>query len=332
MTDSQLILRCIDLARNSQYYVAPNPMVGAVLTDKEGKIISEGWHMRYGGPHAEVNCLRHISDGSGCTLYVNLEPCSHFGKTPPCADLIISKHIRRVVCGMLDPNPLVAGNGVKKLRDAGIEVLVGVEEKACRQLNKRFLMLQEHKRPYIILKWAQTADGFIDMSREAKSGKPLVLSNELTKQIVHKMRAENMAIMVGTNTVLQDNPRLWTTRWPGRSPIRVTIDRHNRLPQDARIFDRSKTDYAPLPPYIVYRDQTDWPYIVEDLGEKGIHSILVEGGATLLNHILGTGLYDEVHVEVAPICIGTGVKGPEYTLPDTYTDCIDGAKIYEVYR
>ena len=332
MEYANYIAHCIEIARRGEYFVAPNPMVGAVLVrNSDGEILAEGWHERYGEGHAEVNCFQNweitrsrdheITNLKDCTLFVSLEPCSHYGKTPPCAKLIIEKGVGRVVVGMLDPNPLVAGKGVQMLRDAGIEVIVGVLEKECRELNKRFLCLHEKHRPYIILKWAQTIDGFIDIKRT--NGSPLKISTPATKEIVHRMRAENMAIMVGTNTVLLDNPRLLNTHWEGRNPIRVTIDRHNRIPADARIFsDESET--------IVYRECTDWPYILSDLAKRNIHSILVEGGLTLLTHILETGIWDEMHVEVAPeLTIGDGVKAPKVTLPSAYEE-IDGHRLYTI--
>jgi len=330
MEYANYIAHCIEIARRGEYFVAPNPMVGAVLVDSNGTIIAEGWHEKYGEGHAEVNCFRHLETSkyrdlemSKCTLFVSLEPCSHYGKTPPCAKLIIEKGVGRVVVGMLDPNPLVAGKGVQMLRDAGIEVIVGVLEDQCRELNKRFLCLHEKHRPYVILKWAQTSDGFIDIKRT--SGSPIKISTPATKEIVHRMRAENMAIMVGTNTVLLDNPRLLNTHWTGRNPIRVTIDRHNRIPADARIFsDESET--------IVYRDRTDWPFILSDLASRNIHSILVEGGTTLLNHILETGIWDEIHIEVAPeLTIGDGVKAPQIPLPDTF-ETVDGHRLYTIKK
>ena len=337
MEYANYIAYCIEIARRGEYYVAPNPMVGAVLVDENGQIIAEGWHEKYGEAHAEVNCFRHFEESkyrdvelSKCTLFVSLEPCSHYGKTPPCAKLIIEKEVGRVVVGMLDPNPLVAGKGVQMLRDAGIEVVVGVLENECRELNKRFLCLHEKHRPYVILKWAQTGDGFIDSIRHRESGNPtehlngaLAISTPETKKLVHKMRAENMAIMVGTNTVLLDNPRLLNTHWEGRHPIRVTLDRHNRIPADARIFsDETET--------IVYRERTDWPFVVDDLAKRNIHSILVEGGATLLNHILETGIWDEIHIEVAPeLSIGNGVAAPKISLPDNYEQ-VDGHKLYTI--
>ena len=345
MNYEKYIARCIEIAKRGEYYVAPNPMVGAVLVGN-GEILAEGWHEQYGGPHAEVNCFRNLDmssylhiDMSKCTLFVSLEPCSHYGKTPPCAKLIIEKGVGKVVVGMLDPNPLVAGKGVAMLREAGIEVEVGVLENECRELNKRFLCLHEKHRPYVILKWAQTADGYIDVRRsnvrstkEAENGQgethlngALAISTMKTKEMVHKMRAENMAIMVGTNTVIMDNPRLLNTHWEGRNPIRVTIDRHGRIPADARIF-------GPEAETIVYRERTDWPFITGDLAKRGIHSILVEGGTTLLNHILETGIWDEIHVEVAPeITIGEGVAAPAITLPERYEE-VDGHRLYTIKK
>ena len=334
--DEKYIYRCLQLARLGEYYVAPNPMVGAVLVSQSGEILGEGWHEQYGGPHAEPNCIRNAEqahpqgiDYQSCTLYVSLEPCSHYGKTPPCAELIINKGISRVVIGMLDPNPQVAGRGVRMLQEAGIEVRVGVLESECLQLNKRFVCLHTKHRPYVILKWAQTADGYIDVQRDG--GSPLVISTPLTKQLVHQQRAENMAIMVGTRTALLDNPRLLNTRWSGRHPIRICLDRHNVLPADSRIF----SDDAPT---IVYRDNTDWQYIIQDLAQRNISSVLVEGGATLLQHILDSGIYDEVHIEVSRFTMSqlagsdqVGVAAPNYALRSS-AQLIDGNQVYVDYR
>ena len=339
MEYANFIARCIEIARRGEYFVAPNPMVGAVLVrNSDEQILAEGWHEKYGEGHAEVNCFKKVESREprvesfkDCTLFVSLEPCSHYGKTPPCAKLIIEKGVGRVVVGMLDPNPLVAGKGVAMLREAGIEVVVGVMETECRELNKRFLCLHEKHRPYVILKWAQTADGFLDRKRTVSSQSSavshlngaLTISTPKTKEIVHRMRAENMAIMVGTNTVLLDNPRLLNTHWEGRNPIRVTLDRHNRIPADARIFsDDIET--------IVYRDRTDWPFVLSDLAARNIHSILVEGGAKLLHHILETGIWDEIHIEVAPeLTIGEGVPAPEVPLPETF-ELVDGHRLYTI--
>ena len=345
MEYANFIARCIEIARRGEYFVAPNPMVGAVLVrNSDEAVLAEGWHEKFGEAHAEVNCFKNfekriadsrqsLADYKNCTLFVSLEPCSHYGKTPPCAKLIIEKGVGRVVVGMLDPNPLVAGNGVRMLREAGIEVVVGVLEHECRELNKRFLCLHEKKRPYVILKWAQTADGFVDKKRtvegadgpitDAHLNGALAISTPETKRLVHKMRAENMAIMVGTRTVLLDNPRLLNTHWEGRNPVRVTVDRHHLIPSDARIFSDG-TDT------IVYRDRTDWSFVLADLAQRNIHSVLVEGGPTLLAHILDTDLWDEMHIEIAPeLTIGDGVPAPRVDLPDNF-ELVDGHRLYTV--
>lgn len=334
-TDEKYMARCLQLAKLGEYYVAPNPMVGALLVEMStGNIVGEGWHRQWGGAHAEVNCFldvkrRHeraesIPDMKDCCLYVSLEPCSHYGKTPPCAKLIIEKGVGRCVCGHLDPNPLVAGRGVNMLREAGIEVVVGVLEQECRALNKRFLCLQEKHRPYVILKWAESADGMMDIVRtEDNPGNgPIVLSNPLTKQVAHKMRAENMAIMVATHTAILDNPRLQTTRWTGRNPLRVLLDIHHRVPVTNRIFSEGAET-------VVY-DTPDWQSILKDLVSRGVHSIIVEGGAQWLRTIMDTGIYDELHIEVAPVTIGEGVKAPKVTLPDTPDTIVYGNAIYTI--
>ena len=336
MDYAKYIHRCLQIARNGAYYVAPNPMVGAILVrNADEKVLSEGWHQQYGGPHAEVNCLQGIQDKGhkikdlrDCTLFVNLEPCSHYGKTPPCAKLLIDRGVGRVVVGMQDPNEKVAGRGIQMLREAGIEVIVGVEEEACRELNKRFICLHEKKRPYVVLKWAQSSDGFVDNRNFSFINfqidhQPLVLSTPLTKQLVHQMRAENMAIMVGTHTALADDPRLLTTRWSGRNPIRVVLDRKGVLPADSKIFSAEAET-------IVYREQTDWAFVLQDLARRGIHSVLVEGGPTLHKHILESGVWDEIHVEVAPeLVCGKGTKAPCVVLP-TEGKKIDGHICYTI--
>ena len=332
MQDDIYMYRCLQLARIGEYYVAPNPMVGAVLVYRNGQqeyIVGEGWHRQYGGTHAEVNCFQDAEQHkdstwsmSGCTLYVSLEPCSHWGKTPPCADLIIKKGVKRVVIGCPDPNPLVSGQGIEKLRNAGIEVIVGILQAQCHQLNKRFMCLQEQQRPYITLKWAETADGYID--RKRTDGKPVVISTPVTKQLVHQQRAENMAIMVGTRTAILDNPSLRTTRWSGRNPIRIVLDRHHAVCHNCKLF-------SPDAETIVY-ENTNWTHILTDLAQRHIHSLLVEGGTTLINYILSTGLYDEVHIEVSNTKLDittdeNGVKAPMYKTC-TYPRIVDGHRIY----
>ena len=322
------IRRCLQLARLGEYYVAPNPMVGAVLVhvDSAGhdEIVAEGWHKEYGGPHAEVNCLREAEEKGivsfeDCTLYVSLEPCSHYGKTPPCARLLIEKKIPRVVIGCMDPNEQVSGRGVRMLHNAGIEVVTGVLEDECRALNKRFMCLHEKHRPYVILKWAQTADGFLDYKE--RGDKPLVISNAVTKQLVHQMRAENMAIMVGTRTALLDNPRLLTTRWSGRNPVRVLPDRHHVVPRDFRIFSTESET-------VVYESNTDWQYILADLAGRGIHSLMVEGGRIWLDTVIESGVWDEMHIEVSPLRIGEGVPAPKIQLPAVPQGRVEGHLLY----
>ncbi len=329
MSDNEIYMhRCLQLARAGEYYVSPNPMVGAVLVLGD-RIIGEGYHRRYGGPHAEVEAFGSVDRSvypscENATLYVSLEPCSHYGKTPPCVDLILREGVRHVVVGCLDPNPCVSGRGVSKLREAGVEVTVGVLEPQCRRLNRRFLCLHEKHRPYIVLKWAQTADGYMGYTAEqiAQRGDRLRISNAVTKQIVHKMRAENMAIMVGTNTAVQDDPRLLVTHWTGRNPIRIVVDRHGRLPLESHLLsDEAET--------IVYRDNTDWAYILQDLASRQIHSVLVEGGRTLLQTIIDSGIYDEVYVEVGPMKVGSGVEAPKIPLPIEPAMNIEGHLLYE---
>ena len=228
--DEKYIRRCIQLARNGMCNAAPNPMVGAVIVHND-RIIGEGYHARCGEGHAEVNAIRSVKDESllqESTIYVSLEPCSHYGKTPPCADLIIRKGIPRVVVGCVDPFSLVSGRGIQKLKDAGIDVKVGVLEAECRQLIKRFVTFNTQQRPYITLKWAESADGFIDINRE--EGQPVVLSTPITLMYVHKQRAEHHAILVGRRTALLDNPSLTTRNWYGKNPVRLVIDKELTLP------------------------------------------------------------------------------------------------------
>lgn len=237
--DEKYIRRCIQLARNGMCNAAPNPMVGAVIVHND-RIIGEGYHARCGEGHAEVNAIRSVKDESllqESTIYVSLEPCSHYGKTPPCADLIIRKGIPRVVVGCVDPFSLVSGRGIQKLKDAGIDVKVGVLEAECRQLIKRFVTFNTQQRPYITLKWAESADGFIDINRE--EGQPVVLSTPITLMYVHKQRAEHHAILVGRRTALLDNPSLTTRNWYGKNPVRLVIDKELTLPTSLKLFDGS---------------------------------------------------------------------------------------------
>ena len=298
------MLRCIQLAKCGAMGAPPNPMVGAVIVHN-GKIIGEGYHIRCGGPHAEVNAIRSVRDEGllkESTIYVSLEPCSHYGKTPPCADLIIAKHISRVVVGCMDPFAKVNGQGIRKLRDAGIEVMVGVLEKECLELNRRFITFHQQHRPWVTLKWAQSEDGFMDAERQ-KGELPVRFSSDFTQTLVHRMRAMHQAIMVGTKTVLMDDPTLTTRLWEGPDPLRVTIDRKGVLPDSVHIKDGKV-------PTVIY-NMGDLKHILDDLYKRGIQSLLVEGGAHLLQHFMDSGLWDEARIEIAPLTLGKGVLAPE---------------------
>jgi diaminohydroxyphosphoribosylaminopyrimidine deaminase/5-amino-6-(5-phosphoribosylamino)uracil reductase len=243
--DEKYMLRCLELAKDGFGNVAPNPMVGCVIVC-EGKIIGEGYHQEYGKAHAEVNAIHSVRDKSllqKSTLYVNLEPCAHFGKTPPCANLIVEHNIPRVVIGCVDSYSEVSGKGIEKLRNAGIEVTVGILENESLELNKRFFTFHNKKRPYVILKWAETQDGFIDVDRPLDKSRDTTADNWITsplsKQLVHKWRSEEAAIMVGTTTVLNDNPQLNVREWKGKNPTRIVIDLQDRLPQTLHVFDKS---------------------------------------------------------------------------------------------
>ena len=324
-TDEKYMARCLHLAQFGGGYVSPNPMVGALVVCND-RIIGEGYHRRIGEAHAEPNAIASVTDKDllpQSTLYVNLEPCSHYGKTPPCANLIVQKGIKRVVIGTLDPNPKVSGRGVEILREAGIEVIAGILENECRHLNRRFFTFQLQKRPYIILKWAQTQDGFIDHNRTDNTMHALKISNSITQQLTHKMRSENMAIMVSTNTVLLDNPSLTLRYWYGKSPLRIAIDRKDIIPEsyiikDGKvptiIFSRKKSISKSNPEYIHIDDHDDnLPIILGELYNHDIHSILVEGGAKLIKSFIASGLWDEANIEISGISIGEGVAAPVLT-------------------
>lgn len=296
--------RCIQLAKCGEMGAPPNPMVGAVIVH-DNKIIGEGYHRRCGGPHAEVNAIRSVRDElllKDSTIYVSLEPCSHYGKTPPCADLIIEKQIPRVVVGCMDPFAKVNGQGIQKLIDAGVEVKVGVLEKECLELNKRFLTFHQQHRPWVTLKWAQSEDGFMDAIRQPGE-EPVKFSSNFTQTLVHRMRAMHQAIMVGTHTVLMDNPTLTTRLWDGPNPLRVTIDRNGVLPESVHLKD-------PSVPTVIYEDG-DLRQILQDLYKRGIQSLMVEGGARLLQHFIDAGLWDEARIEIAPLHLGEGVPAPK---------------------
>lgn len=293
MTDIDYMRRCLQLARCGRQNAKPNPMVGAVIVAADGRIIGEGYHVRCGEGHAEVNAFASVAPDdepllAEATIYVSLEPCSHYGKTPPCADLIISKGVKRCVVGCVDPFAKVQGRGIQKLCDAGIEVEVGVLEDECRELNKRFITYNEHRRPYIILKWAETANHFID-----DGGNAIAISTPFTKMLSHKLRAENDAILVGRVTDERERPQLNTRDWAGPSPRRIVIDRqHPAFPG----LDFSR----PVVPQIL-----DWLY------EERCQSLIVEGGAVTLRSFIDADAWDEIRVETAPFTVGGGTIAPQ---------------------
>ena len=331
--------RCMELAVMAIGRVAPNPMVGAVLVH-EGHIIGEGYHEQYGYAHAEVNCIDSVKEQdkhliSDSTIYVSLEPCAHHGKTPPCADLIIERGIQRVVTGSGDPNPLVAGKGIKKLRDAGVEVTEHIMERECDFLNRRFMTYHTRQRPYIILKWAQSADGFFapDDIRQ------VWLTNEYSKKLVHKWRTEEDAILVGTRTALIDDPQLTARLWEGRNPLRILIDMALHVPAESRIFDdeamtlvynasKEKLEFGTV--YVKVDPDKPLPQqIAADLYHRKIQTVIFEGGAYTLNSFIDAGLWDEARVLTAPTLLSAGIAAPriEGILIDTQTIIDDSLTI-----
>lgn len=322
--DEKYIARCIQLAKNGLCNAAPNPMVGAVIVHND-TIIGEGYHIRCGEAHAEVNAVRSVKDESllkESTIYVSLEPCSHHGKTPPCADLIINKGIPRVVVGCQDPFSLVAGRGIAKLREAGIEVKVGVLEEECRQLIRRFVTFNTLRRPFITLKWAESADGFIDLHRT--EGHPYIFSSPLSSMLVHKRRAEHSAILVGRRTALLDNPSLTTRNWFGKNPARMVIDKDLALPKHLALFDgsvrtlvftqREDTSNRPNVEHIRLDFKIDiLPQIMEVLYKEKLQSLMVEGGSILLQSFIDAGCWDEAYIEQSDAHLKDGVKAPSFS-------------------
>lgn len=303
-SDEIFMRRALELALLGQGNVAPNPMVGCVIVH-ENKIIGEGWHQQYGGPHAEVNAINAVTDKSllpASRLYVTLEPCSHYGKTPPCADLLIQHGVKDVVICNTDPNPLVKGAGIRKLLDTGCQVHVGLLEPEGLDLNRFFFTYHTLKRPYILLKWAETADGFIGKT----DGTKLWISNNLSKKLVHKWRAEFPAIMVGTRTALIDNPQLNTRAWNGKNPTRIILDKDLQLPAYLNLFDQSqptlvynykKQETLPnLERVMLDKNEALLPALLHDLYKRQLNAVLVEGGTVLLNSFIQAGLWDEACV------------------------------------
>jgi diaminohydroxyphosphoribosylaminopyrimidine deaminase/5-amino-6-(5-phosphoribosylamino)uracil reductase len=316
----QYMHRCLELAQSGAGYTAPNPMVGAVLVHA-GKIIGEGFHKVYGGPHAEVNCINAVKDEdrefiSSSTLYVSLEPCAHFGKTPPCADLIIRNKIPEVVVGCRDPFVEVDGKGIEKLKAAGVAVIPGVLEAECKKLNRRFLGFHSLRRPYIILKWAETGNKKIGVTDER-----LHITGSITNRLVHKWRSEEAAILIGTATALSDDPRLTNRLWNGASPVRVIIDKELRLPRSLHVFDGSTRtiiintikheELDNVLYYQVTHDVNLVHQVLNALYQLNILSVLVEGGAKLLQSFIDDGLWDEARVITnEDLSISEGIASP----------------------
>lgn len=290
----QYMARALELARHGLGNVSPNPMVGAVIVDRSGSIIGEGYHRCYGRAHAEVNAIRSVDDDAklkDSTIYVTLEPCSHYGKTPPCAQLIIDKKIPRAVVGATDPNEKVSGRGLAMLRDAGVEVVEGVMERECMCLNAIFMTAHLLHRPFVTLKWAQSRDGFIDHKRTPSDCHAASLSTTLSRMAVHSLRSIHDAILVGSNTVLADNPMLDNRLWSGNSPRPVILDRRRRVKGDFRINERNP---------LILCDITAVDSVLARLFEQGVSSLLVEGGAEVLQSFIDSGLWDIMRVETSP--------------------------------
>jgi len=334
-TEEKYIKRCIELARKGAGYVSPNPMVGCVIVHN-GEIIGEGFHQKHGEAHAEVNAINAVKDQlllKESTIYVSLEPCAHYGLTPPCSDLIVLKQIPKVVIGSIDPFAKVAGKGIERLKNAGIEVTTGVLKDECDELNKRFFTFHQKKRPYIFLKWAQTLDGFIDIDRTAEDfGEPTWITGNEALLRVHQMRAEEDAIMVGTNTAEKDNPSLTVRHCEGKNPLRIVLDKDLRLPSKLNLFDNStktlvfnsiKNELNGNTEFV----QIDFSknlleQILDTLHQQNVLSLIVEGGKQLLETFISENLWDEAHVYTGNKYFKNGIPAPLLTGKPNLTEKI----------
>ncbi|OCB78037.1 bifunctional diaminohydroxyphosphoribosylaminopyrimidine deaminase/5-amino-6-(5-phosphoribosylamino)uracil reductase RibD [Flavobacterium crassostreae] len=336
--------RCIALAKNGLGTTYPNPMVGSVIV-YNNTIIGEGWHKKAGEAHAEVNAIRSVKDQSllkKATIYVSLEPCSHHGKTPPCSDLILEHQIPNVVIGTVDPNVQVAGRGIKKLESAGVKVTVGVLEKECRALNKRFFTYHLQKRPYIILKWAQTNDGFIAPKQKTEQ-KPVWITNRYSRQLVHKWRTEEQAILVGTRTVLEDNPRLDVRDWAGTNPIRMVLDINQRIPKSLHVYNNqvktivltgNKLESEEPNSCMEYldKDQNIATQIAAIAYKHQIQSVIIEGGSQTLQTFIDADLWDEARVFVGNNTFKTGTPAPRLDLNSAIKQTLITDQLLLVYN
>ncbi len=320
MVDEKYMQRALQLARLGAGHTSPNPMVGAVIVGPDDTIIGEGWHRQCGKAHAEVNAVASVKNAAllrHSTIYVTLEPCSHYGKTPPCAQLLIERGIPRVVVGTLDPFVKVAGRGVKMLQEAGIEVVVGVLEQECRELNNRFMTAHMTGLPWVQLKWAQTADGFIALPPEAGEN-PLHMSTPVTMRLMHRQRALCDAIVVGAATARIDNPSLTTRYWPGKSPLRVVLSHNLSFPVNLNllndglptiVYNGRKSEVQGAVEFVKI-DTSDSRLWLEDLYRRGVTSVMVEGGAQVLQQLIGESAWDEARIEISPRKVGQGVPAP----------------------
>jgi len=342
----QYMQRCLELAALGMGDVSPNPMVGAVIVHDE-KIIGEGYHRQYGQAHAEVNAVNAVLSKydnaeellRSSTIYVSLEPCAHYGKTPPCADLIIKHRIQKVIVGCRDPFDQVDGKGIEKLQQAGIEVITDVLEAECKWLNRRFFTRVQQKRPYIILKWAQTSDGFFAPADKSQ----FWITGEESRRLVHQWRSEEDAILVGKNTAAIDNPQLNTRLWPGKSPKRVVIDRRLELDASLNIYDQSvetlvfnevKTDIDSKIKYIALEDFERFvpQYILFQLYLQDIQSVIIEGGAHTLNSFIETGLWDEARIFTGKAVLRQGIKAPSVTGEGAEESLIGNDRLQTIYN
>ncbi len=343
--DEKFMQRCLELAEKGRGNTAPNPMVGSVIV-YNGRIIGEGYHRHCGEAHAEVNAVEAVRDKSlleKSTLYVNLEPCAHQGRTPACSLMIIEKRIPKVVIGCIDPFAKVAGKGVQMLREAGVEVVVGVLEHESRQLNRRFFTFHLNKRPYIILKWAQSLDGFLDFVRSKDTPiQPNWITDEYARMLVHRWRAEESAVMVGTNTAEKDNPKLDVRDWTGKNPTRIVLDRRLRLPENLNLFDgtiptlifteKTKKN-QPNTEYIrVDFDKNVFDHIFNELYKRDILSLIVEGGADLINSLLKQNLWDEARYFVGKKLFYAGVAAPKINQEPGNIVLPGNSTLYQVYN
>ncbi len=322
--NEQFMQRCLELAENGLGHTAPNPMVGCVIVH-QGKILGEGYHRSYGGPHAEVNAIADAIKRHGehllkeSTLYVNLEPCSHHGKTPPCADLVIARGIPKVVIGNVDPFEKVQGQGIRKLQEAGIEVTTGMLEKEGAWLNRRFFTFHTKKRPFMLIKFAQTEDGFI--APEFPDPAKRWITGPDARKLVHQWRTQESGIMIGSNTALNDNPLLTAREWPGRNPVRIVIDREGRLPRSLHVFDQQVPTlaFSHRPPskehhleFIHVPNEEDFLEVVlRELHQRNLLSVLVEGGTRLLNLLIERNCWDEARIFIAPKKMERGIRAPQ---------------------